>query len=307
MFLLVSVVFCVVRGESLWTSSFLATKVAKLSQGPSALAVEEETKSSDSTEATLAEVLSLIDERDTRWSPVVREGRCKVWRRISEQRHACILAKGVIDAPASDVYELFRDSAKAKDFNEYCDECVDVGRLDANVKVSWSATKKIGVFKPRDFVTLCHFTKLADGSRCVVNRAVDGFKEPSHKYQRGEIVIAANIVKALPNGKSHLTLLTQVNPRGAVDTPLGAKIANHLVKTSPVQFFDHIERAALRLNGNNAEQRRTISIGGVGRLYFPPTTGAGWGLIKNTAFGFGGGRPADSESSATPPPAGVLA
>lgn len=215
----------------------------------------DESKNLVSTnEETVKEVIALIDEHDEKWSPVVESGRCKVWRRVQNSRHACILAKGVIEAPASTVYDLFEDATKAKDFNEYCEHCRDTAWLDSGTKVSWSATKPIGIFKPRDFVTLCHFTQLQDGSRCIVNRAIDHpTMPPSNKYQRAEIVIAANIVRPLPDGRSHLTLLTQVNPRGAIDTPLGAKIANQLVKKSPVQFFEQIEKAAL------AQHRRFAS------------------------------------------------
>jgi len=213
--------------------------------------------SRDDQRKTLARVLAMIDERDASWLPVVREGRCRVWQRRGNGRHACVLAKGIVDAPASHVYDLFEDARRAKDFNEYCDECLDVERRGVSSKVSWSATKPIGVFKARDFVTLCHFTQLKDGSKCVVNKAVDHpTKPPSSKYQRAEVVIAANIVKALPDGRSHLTLLTHVNPRGAIDTPLGARIANQLVKRSPVQFFEQVERAARRRSLSSSSRTR---------------------------------------------------
>jgi hypothetical protein len=44
--------------------------------------------------------------------------------------------------------------------------------------------------------------------------------------------------------KTQLTLLTQVNPGGAVDYGPVAKVANQLAATSPVTFFDAIERVA---------------------------------------------------------------
>ena len=41
-----------------------------------------------------------------------------------------------------------------------------------------------------------------------------------------------------------LTLLTQVNPKGAIDSAVGAKITNAIVARSPGAFFDAIEAAA---------------------------------------------------------------
>jgi len=145
------------------------------------------------------------------------------------------------------VYDLFADAKRAKEFNEFCVECVDVARLDPSTKVSWSATKNFGPFKPRDFVTLCHYTKLPGGARVIVNRATRHASRPvTAKYRRGEVVLAANLVEAAPGGRTRLTLVTQVNPKGAIDSSVGAKIANALVVRSPGAFFDAIERAAQR-------------------------------------------------------------
>lgn len=197
--------------------------------------------------ANVAEVLKLVEEKD-RWAPVVTSGRCRVWRLRSagSGRHACVLAKGELDASPDAVYALFADAKRAKEFNEFCEECVDVATLDGRTKVSWSATKKIGPFKARDFVTLCHFADLPGGGRIVVNRAFKHASRPATAaYERGEVVLAANIVRAAGGGsRTELTLLTQINPRGAIDSGLGAAISNKLVARSPVAFFDAIERAA---------------------------------------------------------------
>ena len=197
---------------------------------------------------TVDRVEALLDETDARWQPVTLEGRTRVWRlNDSSGRHACILAKGAVDASPDAVYALFADAARAKDFNEYCVECEDIDRWDATTKVSWSATKPFGPFKPRDFVTLCHFTTLRSGARCVVNRAVTHASRPEVKqYRRAEVVLAANVVAARKDGRTDLTLLTQVNPKGAIDSAVGAKITNAIVARSPGAFFDAIEQAARR-------------------------------------------------------------
>ena len=213
----------------------------------------------DENDATLTEVLKMIKDREN-WAPVVEKGRTRVWlHKKSKNRHACILAKGVLNADPELVYALFADAKLAKSYNEFCEEIEDL-ESSPRTKISWSATKKIGIFKARDFVTLCHFRDLADGSRCVLNRAVDHpSRPPSRRYTRGEVVIAANIVRPYGTKKTHLTLLTQINPRGSIDTPLGAKIANQLVKKSPLQFFESIEKAAQQRGKDNNLRRQQYS------------------------------------------------
>ena len=83
------------------------------------------------------------------------------------------------------------------------EEAAYVATLDGRTKVSWSATKKIGPFKARDFVTLCHFADLPGGGRIVVNRAFKHASRPATAaYERGEVVLAANIVRAAGGGSS---------------------------------------------------------------------------------------------------------
>lgn len=197
-----------------------------------------------SNRESVRKVLRLI-ENEASWTPVVTEGRTKVWQ-LKNQRHACILAKGVLDADPEVVYELFAEARRAKEFNEFCEECVDVDRLSHDTKVSWSATKPFGLFQPRDFVTLCHYSTLADGSRVIVNRAATHDSKPVNpkRYQRAEILLAANIIRPHGKRKTHLTLVTHINPKGAIDNSIAASISNQIVKKSPVAFFQAIEKAA---------------------------------------------------------------
>ena len=58
------------------------------------------------------------------------------------------------------------------------------------------------------------------------------------------MVLAATVIEAAAGGKTRLTLLTQVNPRGAIDSSVGAKIANALVVRSPRDYFEAVEKAA---------------------------------------------------------------
>jgi len=201
----------------------------------------------------LERVLKLIDEHDVRWNPIVSSGRCRVWRLKNDQnqdnRHACILAKGTIEAPADRVYDLFAESVRAREFNEFCEECIDLEFPTSHVKISWSATKAFGMFKPRDFVTLCNFIDLDENTKIIINRAVEhDDKPPSSKYQRAQVILAANIIQHFTSNdgkqRTHLTLLTHVNPKGAIDSPIGAKISNMLIQRSPPAFFDAIEKCA---------------------------------------------------------------
>lgn len=194
--------------------------------------------------AAVATVEALLDETDPIWTVISeKDARTKVWKRTDGSKQACVLAKGIIDAPCDTVYELFRDAKRAKDFNEFCDECEDVQRLDDQTKVSWSATKAFGPFKARDFVTLCHFTKVKSGARCIVNRATTHPLRPvTDAYARGEIILAANVVEDAGGGRTRLTLLTQIDP--AIDSAVGTKMNNALVVRSPGAFFQAVERAA---------------------------------------------------------------
>ncbi|KAJ1458806.1 hypothetical protein M885DRAFT_460543 [Pelagophyceae sp. CCMP2097] len=214
--------------------------------------------------ANVREVLALIDADG--WEPVVTEGRCKVWRRQTEgSRHVCLLAKGQLDAKPDDVYALLADTQKAPLYNEFIKECVDEEVLNPSTKISWSRTATTAmVFKARDFVTLCHFLDLDDSTRCVVNRAAETAKRPqTAQLCRGEVVLGANVISSVPghSGKTELTLLTQVNPGGAVDYGPVAKVANQLAATSPVTFFDAIERVAnlYAANETSAEAPRVRS------------------------------------------------
>ena len=194
--------------------------------------------------AAVATVEALIDETDPTWTVISeKDARTKVWKRTDGSKQACVLAKGIIDAPCDTVYTLFADAKRAKDFNEFCDECEDVQRLDDQTKVSWSATKAFGPFKARDFVTLCHFTKMKSGARCIVNRATSHPLKPvTDAYARGEIILAANVVEDAGGGRTRLTLLTQIDP--AIDSAVGTKMNNALVVRSPGAFFQAVERAA---------------------------------------------------------------
>lgn len=239
----------VVVGES-WLSSMVALpaqRVARhLKESPLVDSLERSHRLEQSNGEAISRVLSLVDDPEY-WEPVVTDGRTRVWRLLDSERHACILAKGVINAAPSKVYDLFVHAHRARDFNEYCDTCVDIQQLNHNTKVSWSVTKPFGngLFKARDFVTLCHYRDLSDGSRCIINHATTHPLRPaSRRYQRAEVVLAANIIKPHGAKGTHLTLLTQVNPGGAIDTSIGARIVNQIVKRSPVAFFDAVEKAA---------------------------------------------------------------
>ena len=92
-------------------------------------------------------------------------------------------------------------------------------------------------------MTLCHFTKMKGGARCVVNRATTHPLRPvTEKYARGAILLAANVVEPAPNGRTRLTLLTQIDP--AIDSKVGTKMNNALVVRSPGAFFTAVEKAA---------------------------------------------------------------
>ena len=63
--------------------------------------------------AAVATVEALIDERDPRWTQISEDGaRTKVWKRNDNEKHECVLAKGIIDAPPDKVYAPGRQTSK---------------------------------------------------------------------------------------------------------------------------------------------------------------------------------------------------
>jgi hypothetical protein len=189
---------------------------------------------------------------------------------VRGSKHACVKSEGIIDAPPEDVFQLFLDNSRVREYNEHCvmlkdvmsitkqpkqPKSVDFGktikqRLQTWTKITWASGPKYGPFKARDFISVIHYIKKEDGTRIILNYpAYISAYAPSGKYVRATILLAGNVIK--PYGDSgQQTLLTQIahiNPGGGADTATAAWIINKLCAVAPPAFMRKLESAA-RLN-----------------------------------------------------------
>jgi len=162
------------------------------------------------------------------------------------EKHACIKVTALLNAAPHDLYQLFLDNSRVSEYNEHCALLEDVEVCSRDTKVSWSVTGAFGPFKPREFVTMVHYTKKTK-ALVVVNRpATHASKPVKSKYQRGEILLAGNIMEPVEGqpSQTRFTMITHVNPGGVVDNPLCAKIMNRLSASAPIEFVQKLEVAA---------------------------------------------------------------
>lgn len=213
--------------------------------------------------ATAAEVNAMLVQRVVQvegmdWGvPLVDEDGVKIWAaHVSEEmttgwpagvgpasgggKLMATLARGEVDASVDQVCELFGDNDIVQEYNELCSEIVDVLTLDESTKITWGATKKMGPFSPRDFVTRCHDARLEGGTRLAVNMAESLPCEEeraaghSRDYVRMEIVLGGTFVRPLKDGRAEYTVICLTNPGGAAQTSIGAALVNKLSVTAPL-------------------------------------------------------------------------
>ena len=169
------------------------------------------------TDATLSRILRLIDRKDPGWTLIRSEDGVEVWRKFfkHESKFAMVRAMGVVNASPKDIFAVLEDNTRAREYNEFLDKAEDLEDVAENTRIVWSTSFPIFPFKPRDFCTLVHFRSLRDGTLVVLNTATEhplAHRDP--KYQRGYIVLGANIIQPIPGEKKKckLTMLTQVDP-----------------------------------------------------------------------------------------------
>ncbi|CAM9598618.1 unnamed protein product [Pylaiella littoralis] len=224
---------------------------------------KNEKDTSDANEDTFRRALELIleDTEEGKWEQVVSAkngGRVTVQRKFlgrnsaggksssSSNKFACIRAWCTMEVPAEAIAELFESSERVKEYNKWFLEGRDLELLDDDTKVVWASSPApplVPFVKPRDFVTVVNVRRLEDGSIVVVNR---GYKHPaappSDEYVRGEVVLAANIIRpdSKNRNRTHFTMLTQVDPGGIAP----AWIVNKISERDPVDFLERVEAAA---------------------------------------------------------------
>lgn len=213
--------------------------------------------------------LKLLEDPD--WEQVSGEDGISVWRKylspnlmIADRKvdraskFAVVKARAIIDAPVSQVYDLFTDNSRVHEYNEYCKEVTDLAWLDPATKVTQSLT---GRPWSREFVTRVHYRDMGEGVKLVVNRAEDHPAAVTNAgYTRMEMPLSANLMRPLASdpSKTEFTLITHIDPGGFAATQFGAMVTNRLSTESPRTFLAALGKAVVKLNAPPAEvaQRR---------------------------------------------------
>lgn len=201
-------------------------------------------------------------------------------------KHACVKSSAVLDASPESIFNLFADNLRVKEYNEHCAGITDVkvlhpknyehddhssgvstaesvskvqnghlNDLSDALKHTWSkishaVTPTYNPFKSRDFLSVVHYQKYANGTSVILNRpAYLSSHRPTDAHVRATVLLAGNIIR--PHGEfrnqTHLTLIAQVNPGGGADTPAAAWLLNKLCAVGPPTFIRRLEAAAKNL------------------------------------------------------------
>ena len=204
-------------------------------------------------------ILRICDKAE--WTQISNDDGIRVWRTSlppdlavggqplgKTSQFYAIMAQGILDAPPAQVHKYFIDNSRVHEYNEYCKEIKDLEQIDANTKITWSASGKVGPFKERDFVTRVHYRTLPDGTLVIANRRQESELAPSsERYLRMEIMVGGNIIRCVEGdaSKTHFTVLTHVNPGGVAETRLGAMILNSAAASGPLKFIHGLRKVPL--------------------------------------------------------------
>ncbi|KAJ1460898.1 hypothetical protein M885DRAFT_508355 [Pelagophyceae sp. CCMP2097] len=207
-------------------------------------------------DAALSRALNFSSDYRTSFVNIHEADGVSVWRAGD-----VVLASCTIDAQLEDVVATLRDANRTREYNPNCAELREIERYDDDGQITYSVTGAMGPFKRRDFVTAVHWRRLEDGSVAVVNHAVDDDRAPeSDDIVRSEVILGAQLLRPLQDGRTEITLLSALDLGGAARTPCGAALQNKLAEQGPVQFIRSLEAAARRSSNTayapKAAQRR---------------------------------------------------
>ena len=174
--------------------------------------------------------------------------------RMKGGKHACVRSTGILNAPATEVFNLFIDNDRVSEYNEHCVKVHDVADVTKQgigsrqwTKIAWACSPKYGPLKARDFSSVVHYNKYQNGTYVILNRpAYHSDTKPTNKYVRATILLAANVIEPLSQDSCRVTQIAHVNPGGVSDTPAVAWIINSLCAVGPPTFLRKLESAALR-------------------------------------------------------------
>ena len=167
-------------------------------------------------------------------------------------KHACVKSTGMMNCEAEKVFRMFMDRSRVGEYNEHVSELRDVHFFpkkssDHFTKITWACGPKYGPFKPRDFLSVVHFQKYANGTYVILNRpAYHSEWKPSAKYVRATVLLAGNVIEPRGSGRCYMTQVAHINPGGVADTPAVAWVINKLCATGPPAFFRKLEKAVQR-------------------------------------------------------------
>jgi len=209
------------------------------------------------------------------WEKVTEKDEIKVWIRDAATVHTgrfpegvgptkltgptkflCVRAIGIIDSPLPQVYDLFRSNEFVREYNEYCQECEDVGFIDPATKVTWATSKPFFPFSSRDFVTRSHYRRLRDGSLVLATMSEQlpcaDFQERglSDEYVRMDMTLGGYVLRPIDGGrKTEFQMLSLANPGGALDSTVGAMMLKVCVATGPIGLIQSVRRLAPQVAG----------------------------------------------------------
>ena len=175
------------------------------------------------SDSCLSQVLKLMEmqKKNIGWKKIREDDGYEVYRKMMGvgpgSQYACVLCHGIIKSPPKDVFALFEDDSRIREYNALVEKGRDIEVVAENTKVTWMGTPPVFPFKPRDFCTLIHTRKLKDGTYIVINKATTHpDAPPTAGYVRGAIVLGANIIEPVPGDgrKSKVTMIAQLDPGG---------------------------------------------------------------------------------------------
>ena len=151
------------------------------------------------------------------------------------EKHVCVKSSAVLNATPEQVFKLFLDNSRAREYNEHIAVVKDIKHIKSGTdkknwsKIAWALSPKYGVFKARDFFSVVNYRVYPDGQYIILNRpAYLSSHPPSPNYVRATILLAGNIIKPYGKNRSHVTLIAHVNPGGGADSKAAAWFINQL-------------------------------------------------------------------------------
>jgi hypothetical protein len=187
---------------------------------------------------------------DTMWkyhstSSTVGTGRATVWTYqlppdVYGSENLVLKTKGIVHGSANDIFELFFNSSRAREYNKY-----GIGRVDIEdnvfgqrlTKIVWNRTKPPGTTKPHDFCTLMHARKFSNGTIAMFSTAVEHTRAArSSLYFRSEILLGSTLIVPLQNGMTEVTTINHVKSCG-----LPSYLCNKLSPMASLSFIRDLD------------------------------------------------------------------